>query len=256
MTTTEPIKYPRLRLSLYLWTAGMLGVVALTIPVVPQLVTETTFSMPTWAVLLISVFQSALLLALAVWLGVVLAPKVGLQSGVFEAAATGSAIMLPLRPQVTPGLVAGVVGGIGLFAIGGYASPSTLAGVEQEFTVPILARVLYGGVTEELLLRWGLMTLLVWMAWRFVQRRHGAPRPVYIWLAIFVSALLFGAGHLPAAAALIEEMTVDLVVFIVGANTIFGVLFGYLYWRFGLETAMIAHASAHIVSYALSLGVA
>jgi hypothetical protein len=36
-------------------------------------------------------------------------------------------------------------------------------------------------------------------------------------------------------------------------NTAFGVLFGYLFWRYGLEAAMIAHATAHVVSYVAGL---
>jgi membrane protease YdiL (CAAX protease family) len=97
---------------------------------------------------------------------------------------------------------------------------------------------------------------LVWLAWRFLQHRSGPPQPVYIWLAIVVSALLFGAGHLPAAALQVGELTDNVVLFIVGTNAAFGLLFGYLYWRYSLEAAMIAHASAHVVSYVMSLGTA
>jgi len=39
------------------------------------------------------------------------------------------------------------------------------------------------------------------------------------------------------------------VLFVIVANTAFGVLFGYLYWRYGLEAAMIAHGTAHVVGY-------
>lgn len=128
--------------------------------------------------------------------------------------------------------------------------------MEQPFTVPLIARVLYGGITEELLLRWGLMTVLVWIAWRLLQRRKGTPQIVYIWLAIVVSALLFGAGHLPAAAAQVGELTADVAAFVVGANTVFGILFGFLFWRYGLEAAIIAHAFAHMVSHVVSIVVA
>ncbi|MEO1855225.1 CPBP family intramembrane glutamic endopeptidase [Chromohalobacter sp.] len=256
MTTVEPIKHQRLRLGLCMWVAGMLGVVALTVTVLPQLVADVTPAAPLWLVLLASTAQSALLVAVAVWLGVVLAPKVGFRAAAFEAAVTAGSIRSALRPQLRPSLVAGVVGGVGLFAIGGFGFPAALAEVEQQFSVPIIARVLYGGVTEELLLRWGLMTVLVWLAWRFLQYRRGTPRPLYVWLAIVVSALLFGAGHLPAAAMQAGELTGYVVLFIVGTNTTFGVLFGYLYWRYGLEAAIIAHAFAHVVSYVLSLGVA
>lgn len=255
MTTAKSIKPRRLRLGLCMWIAGMLGVVALTVTVLPQLVADVTLAVPLWLVLLASTAQSALLVAVAVWLGVVLAPKVGFRAAAFEAAVTAGSIRSALRPQLRPGLVAGVVGGVGLFVMGGSGFPAVLAEVELQFTVPIIARVLYGGVTEELLLRWGLMTVLVWLAWRFLQHRSGPPQPLYVWLAIVVSALLFGAGHLPAAMQA-GELTGYVVLFIVGANTVFGVLFGYLYWRYGLEAAIIAHAFAHLVSYVLSLGAA
>jgi membrane protease YdiL (CAAX protease family) len=231
----------------------MLGVVAISVTVLPQLLGEVTLPAPLWLISLASLAQSAILLALAVWAGVALAPKVGLHAPAFEAAVTARSIASALRPQFLPGLLAGVLGGAALFAIGGYASPAALAEVQQRFTVPILARVLYGGVTEELLLRWGLMTALVWLAWRFMQGRRGTPRAVYIWLAIVISALLFGAGHLPAAAMLVGELTGDLVLFVVGVNAAFGVLFGYLFWRYGLEAAMIAHLTAHVVSFVAGL---
>jgi membrane protease YdiL (CAAX protease family) len=253
MTTNDSTKIPRLRLGLLLWLAGMLGVVVVTVTVLPQLLGELPLPAPLWVILLASFAQSGLLIALAVWSGVALASKVGLYAPAFEAAVTAQSIASALRPQLLPGLVAGVLGGAALFAIGGYASPAALAEVQQRFAVPILARVLYGGITEELLLRWGLMTVLVWLAWRLLQRRSGAPRAVCIWLAIVVSALLFGAGHLPAAAALVGELTGDVVLFVVGVNTAFGVLFGYLFWRYGLEAAMIAHATAHVVSYVAGL---
>jgi membrane protease YdiL (CAAX protease family) len=256
MTTNDPATIPRLRLSLLLWLAGMLGVVVIVVAVLPELLGELPLPAPLWVISLASFAQSGLLIAIAVWSGVALASKVGLHAPAFEAAVTARSITSALRPQLIPGLVAGVLGGAGLFAIGGYASPAALAEVQQRFALPLLARVLYGGITEELLLRWGLMTVLVWLAWRLLQGRRGPPRAIYYWLAIVVSALLFGAGHLPAAAILVGALTGDVVLFVVGANAAFGVLFGYLFWRYGLEAAMIAHAGAHAVSYVLSLGAA
>jgi membrane protease YdiL (CAAX protease family) len=253
MTTNDSPKTPRLRLGLLLWLAAMLGVVVVTVTMLPQLLGELTLPAPLWVISLASLAQSTVLVALAVWAGVALAPRVGLGAPAFEAAVTSRSIAAALRPQLLPGLVAGVVGGIGLFAIGGYASPAALAEVQQRFELPILGRVLYGGITEEVLLRWGLMTALVWLAWRFVQRRQGTPRATYVWLAIVVSALLFGAGHLPAAAVLIGQLTAELVLFVVGVNAAFGMLFGWLYWRYGLEAAIIAHATAHLVSYLAGL---
>lgn len=253
MTTINAIRFPRLKLGLLLFLAGMLGVVALTVTVLPQVLGDASLPVPSWLVLVASITQSGLLVAFVVWLGVSLAPKVGLCAPAFEAAVTTQSVASALRPQLFPGLLGGLLGGLVLFAIGGYASPTAIADVQQQFTVPLLARVLYGGITEELLLRWGLMTVLVWMAWRLLQRRKGTPQIVYVWFAIVVSALLFGAGHLPAAAAQVGELTADVAVLVVGANTAFGVLFGYLFWRYGLEAAIIAHAFAHVVSYIVGI---
>lgn len=255
MTTIDAIRFPRLKLGLLLFLAGMLGVVALTVTVLPQVLGDASLPVPSWLVLVASIAQSGLLVALVVWLGVLLAPKVGLSASAFEAAVTRQSVAAALRPQLFPGLFGGLLGGLGLFAIGGYA-PAELADVEQPFTVPLVARVLYGGITEELLLRWGLMTVLVWMAWRLLQRRKGTPQIVYIWFAIVVSSLLFGVGHLPAAAAQVWELTADVAAFVVGANTVFGILFGFLFWRYGLEAAIIAHAFAHMVSHIVSIVVA
>ena len=253
MLTMNTVPVPRFRLGLLLWLAGMLGVVVLTVTVLPQLLREMpALPAPLWVLLLASLAQSAALVALATWAGVALAPKVGLRAPAFEAVAARRPLGPALTPQLLPGLVAGVAGGILLYAVFRFA-PAAVAELQQRFTPPLVARILYGGITEELLLRWGFMTALVWLAWRLLQRRRGAPRAVYVWLAIVASALVFGAGHLPAASVLIGTLTVNIVVFVVVANTIFGILFGYLYWRYGLEAAMIAHATAHVVAYIAGL---
>jgi membrane protease YdiL (CAAX protease family) len=95
------------------------------------------------------------------------------------------------------------------------------------------------------------MTALAWLAWRFLEGRQPerALRPALVWLANGVSALLFGVLHLPLAVWLIDDLEPALAVLIVGVNAALGLLFGYLFWRRGLESAMIAHAMAHVVSY-------
>lgn len=91
------------------------------------------------------------------------------------------------------------------------------------------------------------MTLLVWIAWRIFQRGRGTPRAIYFVSAIVISSIVFGLGHLPLASALEVNFTLPLVAFIVLANSLFGLIAGYLYWQKGLEAAIIAHMSTHIV---------
>lgn len=106
----------------------------------------------------------------------------------------------------------------------------------------------YGGVTEELTLRYGLMTFLVWVGakvWTTL------PPGLYFG-ALLVSAVLFGAGHLPAMAALIP-LTPVVILRTVGLNALLGLAFGWLFWRRGLEHAMVAHIATHLAFWALAV---
>ena len=254
MPMTDPTAIPRMRLGLVLWAAGIIGSVAITAMVLPQLLAQMQVSLPApvWVISLAGLVQSALLLALAVWAGVRLTPSLGLRAPACEAVATGRPIGPALRSQLPSGLIAGVLGGIFMLTAFRYA-PGAVAELQDRFAIPIVARVLYGGITEELLLRWGLMTALVWLAWRLLQQRRGPVRAGSVWPAIAVSALIFAALHLPAAAVLLGALDVPVVAFVIGVNTAFGVLFGYLFWRYGLESAMIAHALTHVVSFVADL---
>jgi membrane protease YdiL (CAAX protease family) len=249
MTETDTAPFPRLRLGILLWSAGTLGAVTVIIGVLSQLSATMALPAPLWVITLAGVFQSALLVALAVWGGTSLAPAVGLRAPGFEAAATRRSIMPAIKPQIIPGLIAGVVGGLLLFA-SFRLSPVATAALQGQFNPPLYARVLYGGFTEEVLLRWGVMTTFTWLAWRFFQGKRGTVNPGLTWLAIVVSALLFGVGHLPAASYLIGSLNGPVVLFVVGLNAAFGLMFGWLFWRRGLESAMVAHALTHLVSYA------
>jgi membrane protease YdiL (CAAX protease family) len=247
----SPAVFPRLRVGILLWSAGTLGAVAVAVGVLPRLSATMPLPAPLWLLMAASAFQSALLVALAVWGGVALAPAVGLRAPAFEAAALRQPVMPALKPQILPGLLAGLPGGLLLF-VSLRLSPAEIAALQSQFTPPLYARMLYGGITEEVLLRWGLMTAFTWLAWRWLQGKRGAVNPALIWLAIAVSALIFGAGHLPVASYLIGSLNAQVVSFVVGLNAAFGVLFGWLFWRRGLESAMIAHATTHLVSYLMT----
>ncbi|HMN31212.1 MAG TPA: CPBP family intramembrane metalloprotease [Caldilineaceae bacterium] len=248
MTKTDTAPTLRLRLGILLWSAGTLGAVTVTVGVLPQLAAMMPLPAPLWLIMAASLFQSALLVALAVWSGVALAPAVGLRAPAFAAAAQRRPLSSALKPQIVPGCIAGVLGGLLLFA-SLRLSPSVLDALQGPFTLPLYARILYGGITEEVLLRWGLMTACTWLAWWLFQGKRGAVSPLLTWLAIAVSALLFGVGHLPMASFLIGSLNGPVVLFVVGLNATFGLLFGWLFWRRGLEAAMVAHAMTHVVSY-------
>lgn len=201
---------------------------------------------------LLSVIQTAVLLSVAVVIGIQFAPQVGLSAPAAEAFAKSDSFISALKPQVVPGLIAGFIAGVAILAtwiLFRPVLPPVFVTRAEGFnsSMPFLTRVLYGGITEELLLRWGFLTFLVWVAWRLFQGGRGRPRTIYLVSAIVISSVVFGVGHLPIVAALAVDFTLPIVTFVVLANSLFGLISGYLYWQKGLEAAIIAHMSTHVV---------
>jgi len=54
-------------------------------------------------------------------------------------------------------------------------------------------------------------------------------------------------GHFPIAFQAIPNPSIGLLSYIIIGNTIGGIVFGWLYWKKGLESAFIAHIFTHIV---------
>ena len=200
---------------------------------------------------LLGIIQPAVLMSIAVFVGVRLASRVGLFSPAADAAADGGNVAAAFKPQIVPGLIGGLAGGIAILSTWLLLKPF----LPVEFVtraerlnklLPFLTRLLYGGIIEELLLRWGVMTLLVWLAWRLLQKGQGKPRVIFFVNAIIISSVVFGLGHLPLVSALGMDFTA-IISSVVVANSIFGLIAGYLYWKKGLEAAIIAHMLAHVV---------
>lgn len=248
----------RTKLFVILWIAGMSGILSFLLVDLSALLRSLPVTagkempFPPRIMGVLSLIQPTVLMSLAVLVGTKLAHKVGLSAPVAEAAAARATPVSALKPQIFPGVIGGIVGGIAILASWLLWKPflPTLFVTEAEkfnTFMPFLTRLLYGGITEELLLRWGVMTLLVWASWRLFQGGQGRPRAIYFVSAIIISSVIFGIGHLPIAAALGAGFTIPIVAYIIIANSIFGLIAGYLYWQKGLEAAIIAHMSAHLV---------
>ncbi|MFN3438320.1 MAG: type II CAAX prenyl endopeptidase Rce1 family protein [Acidovorax sp.] len=232
-----------------LWSLGMPGVVAVVWALLPPLrANEALLPVPLWTVALLSVLQTAVLLALAVAVGAWLAPRVGLQAPAMSAWLTGKSIGPALRAQMLPGMLGGLAGAAWLWALS-LVAPAPLQPSDPASAMPLVVKLLYGGITEELLMRWGLMTLLMWLAWRVGQRGQGQPGKVVVAVAVLLSAVLFAVAHLPATQSMGGVLTPQIVAFVLVGNTAFGLVAGWLYARRGLEAAIIAHVLAHLLSY-------
>lgn len=111
----------------------------------------------------------------------------------------------------------------------------------------IIGAVFYGGVIEEIMIRLFFMTLVVFVLWKLFAKKEEKPTTAILIVANVIAALLFGIGHLPATLAGLGSSPMILARCIL-MNGAFGLLFGYLYRKYGLRYAMLAHAGCHIVS--------
>lgn len=204
---------------------------------------ELPFSLAT--VLALSLLQSTVLIAVATFVGIFLAKKVHLGAPILEEWLKNlpikSSLKKILRLAVPLGIITGVliIGFDALFAFVGEPLPVVSAPIWQGFLASF-----YGGIVEEILLRLFFMTLLVWILSKL------AKPSVAAWSAILLSSILFGLGHLPATQLLVE-LTPLIIFRALLLNGIGGLVFGWLYWKKGLLSAMIAHFSTDIVLHVL-----
>jgi hypothetical protein len=249
-------RYPFWKPFFAIFLVGFVGVLSLLLIIYPQLddivaAQPELAELPPTLIALLTLLNSLILLVIAAAVGCLLAHRVGLVSLISEWAAFGKPVLDRLRPQVLLALAAGLVFAIVVLVLDAAFLPiigDDLQAIEvgEAALLPQLVMgMLYGGITEEILLRWGFMSLLVWLGWVLFNRSKPKPSRGVVWTAIVLSAILFGIGHLPALAALVP-LTTMLVIRTVLLNAIGGVLFGWLFWRYNLEVAMVAHAATHI----------
>jgi membrane protease YdiL (CAAX protease family) len=244
-----------------LYGAGLLGILSLLLTL-PALMADRpapvgTPDLPPMALAAISLINPAVLLVVAVAVGIRLAPGLGFRSYLAERGATGRFPWYRLREDGPTAVIAGSAAGI-FVAV----ADATLQRMWPEIRPPeeigwsvgfFVSGLLYGGITEELLLRWGLLTALAWAGWRTFRPSSAKPPAALVWTAIVLTALVFGAAHLPTAAGLMP-LTMPVVVRIVSLNAAAGIVFGFLFWRRSLEAAMIAHAMGHVIFAIVHVG--
>lgn len=253
-TVTRPSINDRARLDWRLFglltAAGAIGAVAV-LPLVFTLQREAleAAGVPLATLAVAQVVQTTFLVALAVIAGLTLGWRVGLDAPLLAQAVRARGWPDSRRAFVPPALVLGVAGALAVLLLDVVVFLPRIDGLDP-VTAPLWQRLLasiYGGVTEELLLRFGLFSLLAFALSRLTGDRHGhLPAPMVLWTVNVVVAVLFGLAHLPATAALVD-ITAIVVTRAVILNGLLGLAFGYLYWSRGLEAAIVAHFAADIV---------
>jgi len=204
----------------------------------------------------LGIVQNLVLVAIAAAIGTALAPRVGLSAPVFEAITNSEPIPSDLSDMILPTITVTAILVIPfLLAYYGYIrsrlGKETVKVVEEiRIQLGLSGRLLFGGLVEEILTRWGLMTLMVWLGTLVFDP---PPTSAVYWAAIVISGLLFGLGHLPGLFAAGAQKSSLLTISAIGTNLWVSLGFGWLFWQYGLIAAVAGHMLFHLAWYPLDL---
>ena len=175
-------------------------------------------------------------------LGIVLGKKVGLWKD--ERSITKMPLMITFAVAMLGGVMLILPD---LVCFGKYSQAILDSYAAKPTLTYMLGAVILGGVTEEVMLRLFMMSLAAFVLHKLFECGRESVGNGVLVAANIISALLFAAGHLPTTA-LLFGLTPMIVFRCFLLNGGFGLAFGWLYRRFGLRYAMIAHGGCHVVS--------
>lgn len=248
-----------------LWGAVVFGVIAIipyTLELQSGILQDLDLPIPLPLLITIQIVQNSVLFGVLIALGLFFANRIGLGLPILEARLRGETVADKVRAILPVSIIVGAVASL------------LIIGLELAFFQPALVRELgdsadalnlqtgqpaawkgflasfYGGIVEEVLLRLFVMSLFAWIGSFINKSSDGKPTSAVIWIANILAAVLFGLGHLPATATLLP-LTPLVITRAIVLNGLAGIGFGWLYWKRGLESAMIAHFSADIVLHVL-----
>jgi membrane protease YdiL (CAAX protease family) len=122
-----------------------------------------------------------------------------------------------------------------------------MPGLDNPNTFEMFLRTLSAGLTEEILFRLGLMTFFVWVIRLIV--KVPAVRTPSLWVGNLLAALLFTSAHFPQLTFQTYGWSLLIPFVIFGSGT--GLIMGWLYMRYSLISAIIAHFIADLVVYVI-----
>jgi hypothetical protein len=238
----------QLYVGLILFVLGLLGVLSMLtmdIPLPEEAEAELKKYFTSGQMKLVLLINPTIMLLAATFVGTFLYKRANLSVPIIEIL-LGSKQKINVINILSYGAVGGILSGILLTLVSVLFNPilpTEFLELGESLKPTLAARFLYGGLTEEVLMRFGLMTFLVWVTSKIFKDLN----PLVYWIGIILAALVFAVGHFPIAFHAVGTPSAMLLLYILIGNTIGGVIFGWLYWKKGLESAFIAHILAHVV---------
>lgn len=198
-----------------------------------------------------TIIQSLIVFTIFILVGLLLSKKVGLGAPILEGLTNKENQKNNLKSILKISIGLGVLSGLSVILFSFLFPDLSITFLKAEMSVATWKGFLasfYGGIGEEIFARFFLMTIIVWLISRI---RKGQTTNIGAWLAIIISAIIFGLGHLGITSD-ITTISSAVVLRAILLNGVPGVIFGWLYWKKGLESAMIAHFSADIIIHVIT----
>jgi hypothetical protein len=229
----------------FLGMLGMLSMLTVDIPLPEEFVSILEDQFTPSQIRLLILINPTIILIVAVLVGTLLYQKVNLSVPIIEKLVAINDEPLQLGEILLYGIIGGVLTGLLLSILGlyRYISPTEFELLNTSLHLTLAARFLYGGITEEILMRFGLMTLMVWLGAKLSK----GTKPFVYWVGIVLSAFIFAIGHFPIVFQVVENPSIILISYVLIGNSVGGLIFGWLYWKKGLESAFLAHIFTHVV---------
>lgn len=114
---------------------------------------------------------------------------------------------------------------------------------------PLWQRLMYSfyvGITEEVVLRFFLMTFIVWVSWKIKKDSEGNATNIGVWIAIVIVSSVYGLIYLVFSR---ENMDPATAMSIAVSNWLAGTCFGWIYWKKGLEYSIVANLVATLMLF-------
>ena len=231
---------------------GIIGVVAIfpyQTTVQADLLTNELGDISLPLMILVNVGSMGITLFILIFLAERMLARTGLTVPIIHAIIQRKKIPTISLKWIISGIVVSFIGVVIILSLDVYVFKTTID-VIPPWWQGMLA-ILYGGITEELLVRFFGMTFIVWLLAKLTKKSRENIPASYFYIGMIGASILFGLGHLPATAPIVGEITALVVIRGILLNGLLGIWFGYLYWKKGLEYAMIAHMSADIFIHVL-----
>jgi hypothetical protein len=243
-------------LALAMFALGLMGVMSLMLLPLETLLPKSTNISPI-TVRALALVQPLFLVTAACFAGAYLGPAIGLTAPSVRQALIGNPLNIfvgQAKRSLGIGLAAGLLIQVcSIFAKPFFDAPTNeLIARLSEIAPPLITRILYGGISEEIIMRFGLMTLIAWLLNRIIGGVTKPPDWIYF-VAILLSSAAFAIGHFPIIFAATSDPPTLLLALVFIGNFVPGAAFGWAFWKFGIESSMSAHAVAHLTAATAAL---